>query len=162
VRIRDILDPRRILLSLSGDSKREILTQLAGSVTRTHRSLEQEHLVSVLLNREEISTTAIADGIAIPHAKMPLGDEVICAFGRNYTGLEFQSIDGKPTRLFFLLVSPQSHPSVHLRWLAHLAVLLKSAQLRRALLEAETAEAVLDAIGGEEVRSSAPMPLDEQ
>ena len=155
MRVRDILDPRRIVLTLQGDSKKDILTRLATTVADTHESIHRDRLVDVLVKREETSTTAIADGIAIPHGKMALGEEVVCAFGRSHEGLDFQSVDGKPTHLFFLLVSPESHPSLHLRWLAHLAVLLKNPDFRRSLLDAETLEDVLLAIDREEQARSA-------
>ena len=146
LRVRDILDPRRILLDLTGGTKREILSRLAETVNRTHPALELGPLVDSLANRDEICTTAIADGIAIPHTKRPLGDEVVCAFGRSRSGLDFKAIDGHPTHLFFLLISPDTQPGVHLRWLAHLAVLLRNEEFRRSLLDATSAAEVLDAI----------------
>ena len=151
MQIRDILDSRRIVLDLAGHSKKEILTVLATAVCDTHSGIPGDKLVDVLVKREETSTTAIADGIAIPHGKMELGnEEVICAFGRSTDGLDFQSVDGKPTQIFFLLVSPDSNPSLHLRWLAHLAVLLKNPELRGKLLEAAGADQILAAIQAEE------------
>jgi len=162
VRIRDILDPARIVLDLTAGPKRAILTQLADTVTGTHRSIERDRLVEVLQKREDTSTTAIADGIAIPHGKMALGEEVICTFGRSREGVDFQSVDGKPTHLFFLLVSPESHPSLHLRWLAHIAVLLKNAELRRVLLEATSPQEVLAALAAEEDARAASQAADDQ
>jgi len=162
VRIRDILDPHRIVLDVQGDTKRDILTLLAGTVIDTHKSIDGNRLVEVLLKREETSTTAIADGIAIPHGKMILGEEVICTFGRSLPGLNFDSVDGKPTHLFFLLISPESHPSLHLRWLAHLAVLLKNADLRQRLMEADSADAVLSVIEEEEEARAAEAPASDQ
>ena len=162
MRIRDILDPGRILLTIEGDSKKDILEQFAATVVKTHSGIDQDRLVDVLLKREETSTTAIADGIAIPHGKMILGEEVICSFGRSLDGLDFQSVDGKPTHLFFLLVSPESHPSLHLRWLAHLAVLLKNIDFRQALLQADTPEDVLSVIDNEEeVGASEPSATNQ-
>ena len=150
MRIRDILDGRRVLLELPGDSKPEILGALSAPVSRTHASLDLDDLLDVLVRREEISTTAIADGIAIPHGKMTLDNEVVCAFGRSCDGLDFQSVDGKPTHIFFLLVSPEDNAKLHLRWLAHLAGLLRDPEFRRSLLAAETVEAVLAAIDAAE------------
>jgi PTS system nitrogen regulatory IIA component len=146
LRVRDILDPRRILLDLRDGTKREILSQLAEAVNRTHPALERGPLVESLVSRELICTTAIADGIAIPHTKRPLGDEAVCAFGRSRSGLDFDAIDGRPTHLLFVLISPESQPGVHLRWLAHLAVLLRNEEFRRSLLDATSAAEVLDAI----------------
>jgi len=150
MRIRDILDPRNVVLELQPGSKRDVLTQLSAPIAEARASIDQRRLVDVLVKREETSTTAIADGIAIPHGKLDLGEEVICGFGRSTQGVDFQSVDGNATHLFFLLISPESHPSLHLRWLAHLAVLLKNPQFRRILLSAPTAEDVLTAVEAEE------------
>ena len=148
--IAEILDAERVVLDLVGDDKESILRALSAPVVTSRPGVDHEELVSVLLEREKASSTAIADGIAIPHCKIEIGEEVVAAFGRAPEGLDFESVDGQPTRLFFLLVSPASHPSLHLRWLAHIAGLLKNADFRRDILEAESAEDVLARIAREE------------
>jgi PTS system nitrogen regulatory IIA component len=150
MRIRDILDPRHIILDLKGTSKRDILRALSRPIAETRRSIDHDRLVDALVEREETSTTAIADGIAIPHGKLDLGEEVICGFGLSRKGLDFDSIDGNPTHLFFLLISPKSHPSLHLRWLAHLAVTLKDPEFRKTLVHANATEELLVAFDREE------------
>jgi PTS system nitrogen regulatory IIA component len=146
LRIRDILDPGRVQLHVTGNDKREILKALVAPIAVTHPRIDVDVLVENLLDREQTSSTAIADGIAIPHGRHSVGDRVVCAFGRNRDGLDFNSIDGSPTRIFFVLVSPESRPTLHLRWLAHLAVLLRNQEFREALLSADSAEAVIAAI----------------
>ena len=146
LRIRDILDPGRVRLHVTGGSKREILTDLVSPIAATHPKIDVDALVETLLERERNSSTAIADGIAIPHGRHSVGDKVLCAFGRNRDGLDFDSIDGSPTRIFFVLVSPETRPTLHLRWLAHLAVLLRSAEFRETLLTADSPEAIIAAI----------------
>jgi len=146
LRIRDILDPRRVQLHVTGAGKREILASLVAPIAVTHPSIDPGALVDTLLEREQTSSTAIADGIAIPHGRHSVGDKVVCAFGRNRDGVDFDSIDGTPTRIFFVLVSPESRPTLHLRWLAHLAVLLRNSEFRETLLSADSPEAVLAAI----------------
>ena len=150
MRIRDILHPKRIVLDVESGAKRDILTKLTEPLGTTHRNLDTGELLEVLVKREETSTTAIADGIAIPHGKLAIGDEVICGFGRSKNGVDFDAVDGCPTHIFFLLVSPDNQPSLHLRWLAHLAVLLKNPDFREVLVEAETAEDILATIDREE------------
>ena len=150
MRIREILNPHHIVLDLQGATKREILTRLSRPIAESRKTIDHARLVDALVRREETSTTAIADGIAIPHGKLDLGEEVLCGFGRSREGLEFDSIDGNPTHLFFLLISPESYPSLHLRWLAHIAVTLKDPEFRQALLRAETHEDVLAAFDREE------------
>lgn len=144
--IRDVLDSKRVVLDLTGTSKREVLGSLVDALASTHRAIDKAALVDALMERETTSTTAIADGIAIPHGRHSVGEQVVCAFGRSVNGLEFNSVDGAPTRLFFLLVSPENNPTLHLRWLAHLCRLLRDPELRSALLGAETAEQVLERI----------------
>jgi PTS system nitrogen regulatory IIA component len=146
LRIRDILDPGRVQLHVTGSNKREILRSLVESIATTHPRIDIDALVETLLDREQTSSTAIADGIAIPHGRHSVGDKVVCAFGRNREGLDFDSIDGSPTHIFFVLVSPETRPTLHLRWLAHLAVLLRNPEFRDALLLADSPEAVFAAI----------------
>jgi len=146
LRIREILDPGRVQLHVTGNDKKEILKSLVAPIATTHPRIDLDALVGTLLEREQTSSTAIADGIAIPHGRPSVGDKVVCAFGRNNDGLNFDSIDGSPTRIFFVLVSPESRPTLHLRWLAHLAVLLRNPEFRETLLSADSAEAVIAAI----------------
>lgn len=147
--IRDILDTSRMVMGLTGTSKREVLKQLAGPIADSRADLEEQDLVEVLLKREEDSTTAIADGIAMPHGRMALGDdldEVVAGFGVSAAGIDFESVDGRSTHIFFVLVSPDKHPALHLRWIAHFARLLKDAGLRTALVAAGDADEALAAI----------------
>jgi PTS system nitrogen regulatory IIA component len=102
--------------------------------------LNKEALVEVLLERERLGSTGIGDGIAIPHGKIKDLDELILSFGRSTQGIEFDSMDGRPTHLFFLLIAPENSAGIHLRALAKISRLLKSAHFRQRLLEAGTVE----------------------
>lgn len=154
MRIRDILDRRHIVLDVPSGSKAEILRVLAAPIAEYNEAIDHDALVDTLVQREQTSTTAIADGIAIPHGKLDIGKEVVCGFGRSLRGVDFQSVDGNPTHLFFVLISPEKHPSLHLRWLAHLAVMLKNPDFRKALLEAASVDAIVDVIDREEATLS--------
>lgn len=150
MRLATILEPGCVVLDLHGGSKREALAQLAASIARLRSDIDAVDLLEALVKREEASSTAIADGIAIPHAKVQQGATVISCFGRSRTGIDFESVDGRPTQLFFVLVSPAADPSLHVQWLAHIAGLLGNPAVRRALLEAATAEEVLEVLAREE------------
>lgn len=151
MRLATILAPACVVLDLQAGSKREVLAQLAAPLARLRSDINGAELLDSLVKREEASSTAIADGIAIPHAKIQTGSDVICCFGRSVAGFDFESVDGRPSQLFFVLVSPAADPSLHVRWLAHIAGLVGNPAVRRALLGASTAEQVLDVLGGEEV-----------
>ncbi|MDY6973161.1 MAG: PTS sugar transporter subunit IIA, partial [Thermodesulfobacteriota bacterium] len=95
-------------------------------------------LVRVLLERERLGTTGIGDGVAIPHGKLDGVRHPIVSFGRSKNGLEFDSMDGQPAYLFFLLVAPENTSGVHLQVLAQIAKILKSSAFRRKLMGAGT------------------------
>ncbi|MFT4571774.1 MAG: PTS system nitrogen regulatory IIA component [Hyphomicrobiaceae bacterium] len=150
MRIREILEDDRILLEVENGTKEEILSALAEPLSRKRHDIDHAKLASVLVEREQASSTAIADGIAIPHGRMPIGDEVLCTFGRNVCGVDFDSVDGQPTRLFFMLVSPMDGPSLHVRWLGHIAGLLKNPALRKSLVDATSRSEILEILASEE------------
>jgi mannitol/fructose-specific phosphotransferase system IIA component (Ntr-type) len=162
MRIHEILDARRVVLNLEGETKEEILRSLVEAVTSTHEGLDPVELLDALVKREDTGSTAIADGIAIPHGKLGIGEEVICAFGLSKRGLDFKSVDGKPSQLFFLLVSPENFPTRHLQWLAHIAVLLKNPDLRSSLLAASSPDDVLSIIEAEEANRDHESALSEE
>lgn len=150
MRLATILDPSCVILDVGKGDKREILGRLAAPLADRHPDLDHDALLRELVAREEASSTAIADGIAIPHAKAPTGDSMAACFGRSPSGVDFDSLDGKPTRFLVVLVSPKSRPELHVAWLAHVAGLLARAEVRSGLLAAATVEDVLATLGAAE------------
>jgi PTS system nitrogen regulatory IIA component len=140
MKILDILNKDCIIPELLSRTKKEVLEELTGALLNCKASLNKEALVEVLLERERLGSTGIGDGIAIPHGKIKDLDELILSFGRSTKGIEFDSMDGRPTHLFFLLIAPENSAGIHLRALAKISRLLKSAHFRKRLLEAGTVE----------------------
>ncbi len=140
MKILDILNKDCIIPELSSQSKEEVLEELTGALLTCKADLNREALVEVLLERERLGSTGIGDGIAIPHGKIQDLDELILSFGRSTRGIEFDSMDGRPTHLFFLLIAPENSAGIHLRALAKISRLLKSAHFRQRLLEAGNKE----------------------
>jgi PTS system nitrogen regulatory IIA component len=97
---------------------------------------DEEELLRALLERESLGSTGVGDGVAIPHGKLPMGSEMIVAFGRSRKGIDFQSMDSKPVFLFFLLVTPEDKPGDHLKALARISRILKNPVLRESLTTA--------------------------
>jgi PTS system nitrogen regulatory IIA component len=125
VKIVDFLPEELVFPVLSADSKQGVLEEMARGLAEVHPQIDPRRLVDVLLEREKLGSTAIGDGIAIPHGKLPGLGAVLGAFGRHAAGLDFQSLDGAPTRLFFLLVAPEDSAGLHLKALARVSRLLK-------------------------------------
>lgn len=150
MRIMDILNKDCIIPELRSKNKKEVLEELTGALLNSKANLDKEALVAVLLERERLGSTGIGDGIAIPHGKVQDLDELVLSFGRSTEGIEFDSMDGRPTHLFFLLIAPENSAGIHLRALAKISRLLKSGQFRQRLLEAETSEALFQVIQEED------------
>ena len=140
MKILDILAPEAIIPAMRATSKAEALQELAGQLAKLHPEIDGARLVQVLLDREALGSTAIGEGIAIPHGKLPGVANVQAIFGRSDAGLEFDSLDGNPTRLFFLLVAPEDSAGVHLKALARVSRLLKDKAFRDHLAAGGTRE----------------------
>ena len=150
MKILEILHKECIIPELHSHNKREVLEELTGALVNYKGSLNKEALVEVLLERERLGSTGIGDGIAIPHGKLRDLDELILSFGRSVQGIDFDSMDGRPTHLFFLLVAPENSAGVHLRALAKISRLLKSAHFRKRLMDAESTEEIFQVIHEED------------
>ena len=150
MKILDILNKDCIIPELRSRTKKEVLEELTEALSKCKANLNKEALVEVLLERERLGSTGIGDGIAIPHGKIQDLDELILSFGRSTQGIEFDSMDGRPTHLFFLLIAPENSAGIHLRALAKISRLLKSAHFRQRLLEAETTEELFSVIEEED------------
>ena len=150
MKILDILDKECIIPELRSGTKKEVLEELTGALLSCKANLDKEALVEVLLERERLGSTGIGDGIAIPHGKVQDLDELVLSFGRSTQGIEFDSMDGRPTHLFFLLIAPENSAGIHLRALAKISRLLKSSHFRQRLLAAGTEEELFQVIQEED------------
>lgn len=133
MKILDILDKDSIVTELKGASKKQVLEELIDALLERKPHLDRENLMRVLLERERLGSTGIGDGIAIPHGKLKDLDQLALSFGKSSAGIDFDSMDGKPVHLFFLLVAPESCAGIHLRALAKIARLLKNGTVRKRL-----------------------------
>lgn len=133
MKILDIMTEKSIIQDLKGKTKKEVLEELIAALLECKPQLDRERLLSVLLERERLGSTGIGDGIAIPHGKLKDLDRLVLSFGRSRQGVDFESMDGKPVHLFFLLVAPESCAGIHLRALAKIARLLKNSSVRKRL-----------------------------
>jgi PTS system nitrogen regulatory IIA component len=140
MKITDILAEDLVLPALGGRSKGEVIEELADAVAERHRGeIDHDKLVQALEDREKLNSTALGEGVAIPHGKLPGLKRVVAAFGRSPGGVDFSSLDGKPTHLFFLLVAPEDSAGAHLKALARISRLLKDESFRQRLLGVTTA-----------------------
>ena len=136
MKLAEILSPEMVVPELHSKSKSQVLAELAAALCKQNREIPVDRLIGVLSERERLGSTAIGDGIAIPHGKLRGINRIIGVFGRSTEGVDFESLDGNPTQLFFLLLAPEDSSSLHLKALARVSRLLKDPSFRERLLKA--------------------------
>lgn len=152
MRIVDILQRDSIVSDLAGDTKPEIIRELATTLAGRRDALSADEVARVLLEREELASTAIGEGVAIPHGKLPAVSEIVACLGRARTGVDFDSMDGAPTYLFFVLVAPEASTGAHLKALARISRLFKDAAFRARLLEAGSGDELFEILEAEDAK----------
>ena len=156
MKITDILDKDSIIEKLTSRDKKGVLEELVSVLVDRGKLADKEKTVQVLLERERLGSTGIGDGIAIPHGKMKEIHNIMCSFGRKKEGVDFQSLDEKPSRLFFLLLAPEDSAGEHLQALARLSRILKEAPFRKRLLKASSREEIYRLIAEEDEQYTLP------
>ena len=142
MKILDILDRRSILPEISSQTKEGVLRELVGALAQAEKQVHEDRMIEILLERESLGSTGIGDGVAIPHGKSKEVKKILAAFGRSRPGMDFQSLDGKPTHLFFLLIAPENSAGMHLKALAQISRLMKDQTFRKRLMEARSGEEI--------------------
>ena len=124
IKISDLLKEDAICLDLKGDTKREVIYELV-ELLKSAKLNNTKEFLKAIIERENLGSTAIGNGIAIPHAKLKGLRRFILAFARKNKGMDFGALDGEKTYLFFILASPKETSGGHLKILAELARLTK-------------------------------------
>lgn len=141
MRLADVLRPDCVIADLSGATVPSLLGELARPVAAA-TGIDATLLSSALAARERLGSTGIGEGVAVPHCKVAGISSLHASLGRSRAGLDFRSLDGKPTHLFVALFAPERAGAEHLQALARVSRLLKRADFRHALLEAPDAAAM--------------------
>lgn len=149
MKILDVLPKEAISPDLTSRDKKGIIEELVSAVTRI-ASVNREDLVRVLMDRERLGSTGIGGGIGIPHGKLKGLESLILSFGLSRKGVDFESMDGRPTHIFFLLITPENSTGLHLKLLARISKLLKNDLFKAKLLNAADRDEIFDAIREED------------
>jgi nitrogen PTS system EIIA component len=150
VKITDFLTAETVVPDLAAREKDSVLQEMASRLVAHHPTLDEKKVYQVLSDRERISTTAIGEGVAIPHGKLREVERVVGIFARSLKGVDFASLDGGPTHLFFVLIAPENAAADHLKALARISRLLKDPTFRDRLIEATTRQKIFDIIAQED------------
>ncbi len=140
MRLDQILNSGFINESLQAKNKTEVLQELVQTIIDGGLKLDSSVAMEILQQREKLGSTGIGDGVAIPHGKIPVLEDLVVAFGRSKEGISFDAIDGKPVHLFFLLLAPENSAGQHLKALAKISKMLKAVDFRKKLMDAKSSE----------------------
>jgi len=137
-----LADRRCITADLAGGTKRQIIEELVGLLDAAGMVGDRAVALGDVLDREESMSTGMQDGVALPHAKTA-GVTIMCAaIGLKREGVDFQSLDGRPSRIFIMVLSPENSSGPHIQFLAGVSSLLNTAEARNALLECKTRDEI--------------------
>ncbi|HKG94145.1 MAG TPA: PTS sugar transporter subunit IIA [Gemmatimonadaceae bacterium] len=131
--LTELLTAERVRVPLSSRSKDEVLRELVELATRGHPPDDVEAALAAVREREQLLSTGIGAGVAIPHGKTPVIDQLVLAAGVTAPGIEFDALDGEPVQLFFLVLGPESAAGAHVKVLSRISRLLRREPLRQAL-----------------------------
>ena len=152
MKIVDLIRREMVVPALQATDKRGILEELAQYMSGRHPRIDRATLSRVLIEREQLASTAIGEGVAIPHGKLSAVGEIVACLGRAPSGVDFDSMDGQPTYLFFVLVAPESSTGAHLKALARISRVFKDPEFRRRLLAASDADAMYHVVAEEDAK----------
>ena len=148
--ITDILDKRSIELDLQATEKDEVLGELVELLAKVKPIGDKKVILKALVDRENLGSTGIGQGIAIPHGKTDKVTELMAFLGISKKGVNFEALDGEPVYIFFLLIAPKESAGPHLKALARISRLLRDSYLCQLIRRARTPEEIYRIIQQEE------------
>jgi len=140
----DLIQEDVVRIPLAGTSKYEVIRELVDILKDAGKIADPEAIYQAIQKREEQGSTGLENGIAVPHAKTPAVEELTLAIGIAPQGIDFQALDGKPSKVFFLLLAPPDKSGPHIEALAEIARITQSGAFMRLLTAARTSEEVVE------------------
>jgi mannitol/fructose-specific phosphotransferase system IIA component (Ntr-type) len=156
MKLLDFVVREAIIVDLQASGKEAAIREMVGSLHRVGRLADDdmESVIRLILGREELGSTGIGQGVAVPHTRHPTLQRLVGTVALSKRGLDFAALDGEPVNIFFLLVSPHNQPGAHLRALENISRHLKDDRFVRVLRDAKSREGVIQIL--EEADRGAP------
>ena len=148
MKILEYLVPERIKVNLEGKTKEEIIKEMAQLFVKSEvlNSEDLEEFVKEINEREKLTPTGMQDGIAIPHARTPLVKELSLALGISREGVDFESMDGEPSKLIFMIAAPEETKKEHLDLLAEISKLSYEEELVEKIEKLNSVEEIFETL----------------
>ncbi len=142
MRLSNLMKQELICLDLESTEKNDTISEMVEVLVQKQAIRNREIFLREVSERERFGSSGIGEGVAIPHARTEVVEEIIIAFGRSHKGIDFESLDRKPVYLIFLIASPVKDNELYLRALACLSRFLRESKFRQGLLQAKTTDEV--------------------
>ena len=139
-----LIDPECFIMDLKSEAKNDIITEMVDLLALKGKLLNRDEVLADVFEREKTMSTGMAHGIALPHARTDGIKETAVAVGIKKTGVNFESLDGQPSRVFLLVASPKKTCALYVQFLAAVGSILREESLREAVINASTAQEAVD------------------
>lgn len=153
MKIMDFLNRKAISADLKSADKAGTIRELIDLLVKAGViKSKKEEIIKILMSREALGSTGIGQGVGIPHGKSPQLKSLMAAFGLSKKGVDFESLDGEPNYIFFLLLAPEDSAGPHLKALARISRLLKDKYVREMLKKAQSEKEIIKIISDEDAK----------
>lgn len=149
MKISQLINRDTIVADLKADNKKSVIKELAAAISKATNASEHE-ITTVLMDREQLGSTGIGGGIAIPHGKLDAVDTIVVGIGLSKKGVAYESLDNKPVHIFFVLLTSNSSTGGHLKVLAQISKLLKMEAFKSGLIAAQSSEEIFRIISDQD------------
>lgn len=144
--LRDALSPSLVRMQLESDTKEGVIRELIDILDRAGLLSDRAEAERVVLEREDVMSTGMEHGLAIPHGKTDTVDRLLVSMGLKPEGMDFDCMDGEPARILLLTLSPASSTGPHVRFMAEVSRLMSSGEVREQVLSAQTPEDIVEVL----------------
>ncbi|HSR19076.1 MAG TPA: PTS sugar transporter subunit IIA [Ignavibacteriaceae bacterium] len=150
MKLVDLISNDNVIANLKGSTKEEVINELVDLFKNDPRVKDIEKVRECVLEREKIMSTGVGKGFAIPHGKTGAVIEILAAFGKSNTPVEYEALDNQPVSLIFLLVGKDNLVSTHIKLLSRISRMMNKDEFRKSLINAQSKEEIIEIFRKEE------------
>ena len=150
MKVHELLNPKYILTDFKSDNKDKVINELVDLLKDDERVIDLEEVRKCVFDREKIMSTGVGKGFAIPHGKTNSVTDIIAVFGKSKEPIEYNSLDGEPVNLVFLMIGKDTLVSKHIKLLSRISRLMNNDEFRDKLVNADSKESILKIFEEEE------------
>ncbi len=147
MKLADYITPEHVKIGLEGERKDEVIEELVELLVSACDVCDADTIYRAVMDREQVGSTGLEKGVAIPHAKCDAVKRLSIVIGISKEGIDFEAQDGKPSHLFFMMVAPSTESGPHVQAIAKIVKMIKVESFRKKLINAKSPKEVLEVIG---------------